>query len=43
MVLVVDHLNDENDENNSVVDLITEVAKRVDGAMQRRCLNSQLP
>ena len=37
VVIVVD-----NDENNNAVDLIMEVAKRGDGAMQWWCLNSQL-
>ena len=43
VVAVVDHLNKNYKNDDVVVDLITEVAKRVDGAMQRRCLNSQLP
>ena len=43
VVAVVDHLNKNYENDDVVVDLITEVAKRVDGAMQRRCLNSQLP
>ena len=45
-VVFVDDLNlyNDNDENNNVVvDLMMEVAKRVDGAMQRNCcFNSQL-